>query len=347
MYRNTYVDIDLNNIAYNIKEVISNYKYKYYFGVVKADCYGHGIKCIKTMIESGINYLAVATLDEALEIRELYKDIPILCLGVIPSNYIDLCIKKNITITINSLSYLNDVLKNDCKNLRVHIKINSGMNRLGIKDKTEFDKVYDLILNSDIYLEGIYTHIYNAGNETDTLDQYDLFKSLISDKDLSNLIIHIQASDAITNYHFDLVSGIRLGIIMYGFNSVLKLKSTFKLHSQVVQINKLSKGDKLGYNKDHIALKDEIVGVVCIGYADGVIRKNKNRYVYINGNRYPIIGNICMDMMFVLIDSSVKLYDDVLVLRDNDHINEVSKHLDTIPYEVLCSVGKRVLRVYK
>ena len=134
---------------------------------------------------------------------------------------------------------------------------------------------------------------------------------------------------------------------MYGFNDKLSLKSTFRVVSEVIQINTLNKGDSLGYNALYKASSNnEKIAVIPIGYADGIIRKNTGRYVYINDKRYPIVGNICMDMLFVKIDDEVSLYDQVELLRDNNHINEVSNYLETIPYEVLCTISKRVERVY-
>ena len=135
---------------------------------------------------------------------------------------------------------------------------------------------------------------------------------------------------------------------MYGFseNSFLQLKSTFSLHSRVIALKDLKKGETVGYDATYKAKEEEKIAVVSIGYADGVIRANKGRMVYINGIPYPIVGNICMDMMMVKVDRKVNLYDTVDVLKDNYHIRQVADHLKTIPYEVICTVGKRVPRIY-
>jgi len=135
---------------------------------------------------------------------------------------------------------------------------------------------------------------------------------------------------------------------MYGFTTdkELNLKSTFSLYSEIIQINLLKTGETLGYSGAYKAEEDCLIGVVPIGYADGIIRKNKGRNVYINNKEYEIVGNICMDMLFIKIDASVKVHDKVELLRDNEHIEKVARHLETIEYEVLCSVGKRVPRRY-
>lgn len=351
MYRKSYAEINLSNLQNNVANIIQTYNnYQYYIGVVKADCYGHGIKAISSIIKGGCNYLAVATLEEALEIRKVYQNIPILCLGNIYPAYLSICIKKKITITINSLEYLKLIKKDLLKQLTVHIKINTGMNRLGIGDKKELLEVISLLKENNCYIEGIYTHIYEASSKDNTNKQFELFKNMLNlIKEEKIPIIHCQASEAITNYlKPDFINGCRLGIIMYGFANTknLNLKSTFKLYSQIVQIHELQENDIVGYNAIYHAKKGDIIGVVALGYADGIIRHNTGNYLYINNKKYPIIGNICMDMLFVKIDKNVKLYDQVEILRDINHIEKNAKHLKTIPYEILCSISKRVPRIY-
>ena len=349
-YRDTFVKINLENIEYNVRSIINKYSgYEYYFGVVKADCYGHN-KAVGSVIKGGCNYLVVALLEEALNIRKDYKDIPILCLGIIPKEYLNIASKNNITITVNSLDYAKEVVDSKIP-LKVHIKLNTGMNRLGIKDKQEFIDTFKLLTKNNINIEGIYTHIYNADNEVDSLKQLDKYRDFVDSIDKSRVkIFHVCASDALMNYKkMDFVNGCRLGIVMYGFTSdkELKLKSTFKVCSKIIQINKLKKGETVGYNGAFIADKDTLIGVVQIGYADGIIRKNTGRFVYINDKKYKIVGNICMDMLFVEIDDTVKLNDEVVILKDNEHIEYTANYLDTITYEVICSISKRVPRIYE
>lgn len=351
MYRNTYLEINLSNITHNVKELIKKYnEYKYYFGVVKADSYGHNdIRTVKAVIDGGCNYLAVATLDEALEIRKHILDIPILCLGIIPIEYINLCIKSNITVTVSNIQYLQNLLKQNTNNLKVHIKINSGMNRLGTNNKLEFNSMFEMIKNSNIILEGIYTHIHSAHNKALTLKQFENFENITSDIDLNNIpIVHLYASEATTNFSkLSYANACRLGIAMYGFteNKDLHLLPTFSLYSEVIQINEVE-NDTVGYNAAYLTKGKEHIAVIPIGYADGIIRKNTGRHVYINNNLYPIVGNICMDMLFVKVDDSVEVGDQVIIIKDIEHIRKIAKHLDTIPYEIMCSISKRIPRIY-
>jgi len=351
MYRNTYVEVNLKNIENNVNTLINKYNdYKYYFGVVKADCYGHnGIETVKAIIAGGCNYIAVATLDEALEIRNHIIDIPILCLGIIPIEHVEKCIRNNITITISNLDYLNELINKGIKHIKIHLKINTGMNRLGVNNKDEFNYIHDKIKENKFELEGIYTHIYNSNNKESTQKQFRKFEEITADINLNDIpIVHISASDATINYSkLPYTNGCRLGIAMYGLmeNKELKLLPTFSLYSEIIQINNID-NETVGYNGAYEAENKERIAVIPIGYADGIIRKNTGRNVYINDKSYNIVGNICMDMLFVKVDDNVKVGDKVILIKDIQHIEKIAEHLDTISYEVLCSIGKRVPRVY-
>jgi len=256
-------------------------------------------------------------------------------------------INKNIDITITNLQYLKEI-KN--YSLNIHIKIDTGMNRLGIKDKEEFDLIIKELKNSNLKLKGIYTHIYEASNKKVIEKQINKFKEITSNIDLNKIdIVHIAQSDTLVNYSkIDFCNGCRLGIIMYGLNeNNLDLKNTFSLCSEVIEIKQLKQGDIVSYNGLYKAKEDELIGIVSIGYADGVNRKLTGSYVYINNKQYEIIGNICMDMLMIKIDNNVKLYDKVYIYKDINHIKYLSKYLNTIPYELICNVSKRVERKYK
>lgn len=351
--RNTYLEVKSKVIKENIEKIINkNPKYKYYFGVVKANCYGiedEEFNVTKNIIKAGCNYLAVATLEEGIEIRRKIKEIPILVLGHIPEKYVKEAIKNNITVTVHSLEYLKEILKeSDIKNIRIHLKVDTGMNRLGIKDKEELEKTYNLCKEKGLNVEGIFTHIYNASSKKDYEKQIEKFKEITSKIPLNEIpIVHIPASEALINYpKLEFVNGARLGIIMYGLTDKkeLDLKSPIKLISEVVQIHNLEKGETVGYNAKFVADKKTRIAVVPIGYADGIIRKNSGRSVYINDKKYKIVGNICMDMLFLEVDENVKEYDKVEIIKDNNHIEQIANYLDTIPYEVLTNIGNRVIR---
>lgn len=351
-YRQTYVEVNLKQIEKNISKIIKKYNdYKYYFGVVKADCYGHDTnRVVKSVIKGGCNYLAVSSLEEALQIRKSIKDIPILCIGIILKEYLDICCENNITVTIPSLEYAMEIPKKLSKKLKCHIKIDTGMNRIGIKNKDELEYTYHILKERGFNIEGLFTHIYDASNSRKSKKQFQVFEKLTENIPLNDIpIIHLAQSETLTNYPMlPYVNGCRLGIIMYGFTNdeTLDLKSTFSLKSQVIQIKELKKNETVGYGGVYKAKNDEIIGIVAIGYADGIIRKNTGRYVYINNREYKIIGNICMDMLMIKIDEYVSLYDEVEIIKDIEHMNTIAKHLNTIPYEIMCNITKRVPRKY-
>ena len=345
MIRKTYELINLKKLENNIRTIVnSSNNYKYHIAVVKANCYGLGIKCVKSILLGGANYLAVSSLEEALKIRKI-TNTRILVLEPIDIKYIDKAHQNNITLTISSLDYLEKI-KDKC--FTCHLKINTGMNRLGINSKEELNEVYKIIKNANITIEGIYTHIYKSSDKVLTEKQFKRFENITKDIDLNEFeIVHIPNSETITNYKKkDYVNGCRMGIIMYGFSNNLNLESVFTLKSRIIEIKHIKKDDTVGYDGNYKATKDELIGIIPIGYADGIIRKNTGRYVYINNKQYQIVGNICMDMLFVLIDENVKLNDEVLIIKDNNHINEIANHLDTINYEVMCSISNRVNRKY-
>lgn len=346
-YRKTEAHIYLNNIKDNVSAIINKFKdYKYYIGVVKADSYGHnGLKTVQSIIDGGCNYLAVSSLDEALIIRKKFN-IPILCLGIINPKFFNICKKNDIDVTITTLEQLQHAKK---YNLKIHLKIDTGMNRLGIKTQDEFDLIYNFAKENNLQIQGIYTHIYEATNKSKFNKQIDKFKQITNSIDLNSIpMVHIAQSETLLNYSkIDFCNGCRLGIIMYGLsNNSLNFKNTISLISQVIEIKLLRKGETVSYNGNYVAKEDEIIGIVSIGYADGINRKLTGSYVYINEKKYPIIGNICMDMLMIKIDETIKLFDTVYIYKDIKHINELSNYLETIPYELICNISKRVPRKY-
>ena len=264
MIRKTYELINLKKIENNVKTIINSSKeYKYHIAVVKANCYALGIKCIKSILLGGANYLAVSSLEEALKIRKI-TNVRILVLEPIDIKYIDLATKNNITLTISSKEYLNKIKD---KKFTCHIKINTGMNRLGINNKKELNEVYNIINKSNINLEGIYTHIYKSSDKILTEKQFKKFETITKDIDLSKIeIIHIPNSETLTNYKKkDYVNGCRMGIIMYGFSDTLHLESVFSLNSRIIEIKNIKKGETVGYDGNFKADKDEIIGIENIG----------------------------------------------------------------------------------
>lgn len=353
-YRNTWININLDNLNYNINKIInSNDKYKYYFGVVKANAYSHGdIEISKELISCGINYLAVSSLEEAITIRNEIKDIPILCLEPIDLKYLFLAQQNNITISVNSIEYVKELIKQKL-NLKIHIKLDTGMNRLGIKTKTELENIIKLISrNTNFEMEGIFSHFATSDCDKSFYEyQVNKFLELTNNIDLSIFkIIHIDNSASQLNYKkLNFVNGARIGISMYGINTTnteIDLKPVLSLYSKIIQIKDIEIGEGVGYGLNYKASKKEKIAIIPIGYADGIIRKNTGRKVIINKKEYTIIGNICMDMLMILVDNNVKENDIVTLIGDTIDTKYIAKYLDTIEYEILCSLSDRIPRFY-
>lgn len=368
MYRKTYVEIDCEALENNIKEIKNKYnKYKYYIGVVKANAYGHGIECIKYMIKGGINYLAVSSLEEALKLRNIDENIPILVLEPINYEGIKDAVKNNITITIDNTEYFNKLLEDKIK-IKFHLKVDSGMNRFGLKNKEDIKYIADNS-NEMVYLEGIFTQL-SKGIGDEFQKEKKTFEELTSLIDLSNIpIVHLERSLTLEQHEklpYD--NGIRLGLIMYGFNkrkyntswkrkllnkitfkkdtfipSILNLKTVFKFYTEVIEIKKVKSGEIIGYGDMYDTNKDISIAILPYGFADFLFI-NKS-YVSINNKLCNIIVNY-MDITAVIIDDTVKVGDKVEIFGENISIRRASELAGQNVYKLLTSVTNRVPRIY-
>ena len=380
MYRKTYLEINLDNIANNVKNIISKYSnYKYYMAMIKGNAYTHGMYIVNTLVENGINYLAVSSLDEALEVRKYNSEIGVLVTEIIDSDLIDTAVKNNITLTVEDLEYLK-LLKDKCK---IHIKINSGMNRLGVSTTTELDEMYDYIKNNkNIDLEGIYTHFATPGIHDKYFDlQLHNFRNITKNIDLEKIkMVHLSSSFILLNHpHIKEENTFRVGTIIYGYdvslvpysnnfkdkarlirdnflirknnispvirNTKIDLKPALKLKTNVMSIREVKKGDLLGYGESTV-MEDMKVAILPVGYEDGIGTNNSGRYVLINNKKYEAVGPICMCMMFVKVDNDVKVGDTVTLLGDDLTLGYLSRLNNTGIQETLVSLGQRLKRVY-
>lgn len=352
-YRNTYAEVSLPNLYSNYLSVQKLTKGKIVIPVVKANAYGHGsIEITKFLHQKGIDYFAVSLLEEAIELRKSLPDIRILVMGVVENEGLIVASENNITVTISNpdqlitLPKLNNVLN-------IHIKVDTGMNRLGFKSLDEIVRWYNFMdLHPKICIEGIYTHFSTADVDKSYYDiQMTRFKNVLDALNKPFDMIHVSNSSSSIKYesNIDFTTHTRLGISLYGLtldSSTDFLMNTYRLITRISEIKKLEKGEKVGYGATYTATTNEIIGVLPIGYADGFIRKNQGGDVEINGTRYPIVGRICMDQMFIRINDSITKHDDVIMFGGEVSIDEVANRLDTINYEVICQITYRVPKKY-
>lgn len=293
-----------NNEKVN-KKCKNNFKIPKICAVVKANAYGHGYKQVCKGIADIVDFFAVANATEALQVRDLSLRKPILMLGKFNSSDLPQLIKRGIRLTCDTLAdvtAINEIATNLNKRAYVHIKINTGMNRLGVKTTLQLQRLLDAIDKCKlIKIEGIYTHYATAENENSykLKRQNAKFLSMLDLVRNRKLIVHASNSSAFlksNKYNYDMI---RLGLAMYGYDNTHKVdvKPCLNIRAKVVKTQTLQKGETVGYGASFIASRDMQIAVVAIGYADGYLRAYEKGHVLICGQKCPIVGHICMDML--------------------------------------------------
>ncbi len=360
----TVLEVNLNAILHNINVHKSLLKPETKIcAMVKAYSYGlGGYEIAEFLQHHHIDYLGVAYADEGVDLRKNGITTPILVMNPEQGSY-DIIIDYNLEPEIYSLRVLdlftNQLqLKGIQQKYPIHLKIETGMHRLGFKEE-EIDELIENLKKHNIKVASIFSHLSSADIPEEreyTLSQIEIF-TRISDKITKALgyqpIRHILNSSGITNYteyQFDMV---RIGIGMVGISPIIEIKRqlqnavTFK--TVISQISEIKKGDSIGYSRKHIAEKDARIATIPVGYADGIPRLigNKAGFLGINGHKVPIVGNICMDMLMVdLGDLQAKDGDEVIIFNAHPTLEEFAEYCKTIPYEVLTSISRRVKRIY-
>ncbi len=372
--RDAWVEINLANLENNVLN-IKNYLLEHcpdknnppeLFAVVKADGYGHGsLMCAPTLIACGVTHFGVASIDEGIELRENKITTPTLVLGASPLWAFENAIKYDIEISIFNEEHLEmaqQLYKRLNKKIKAHIKIDTGMNRIGISSTQAVDFTKK-VLNADfIDLKGIFTHFADVENSKILNRQITEFKNVIEPfKDefkKRNVKIHCLNSPAIFLYpefSFDMV---RMGIIMWGLspfsrnneimNSMLPVMG---LKARITNIHTLKKGDGISYGHTYIAKEDTKVATIPIGYADGLDRKLSGKiYAFLNNKTISQIGRITMDQVMFDVTNVDCAVGDVITLlgeeNQKDTIDTWAKKLDTINYELTCRLKMRLPRIY-
>ena len=357
-YRDTWAEIDLDAITHNVKQIKDLHPTKEIFAVVKANGYGHGdAEVSKVAIEAGVSCLAVSGLDEALRLRQSGIEVPILVLGMTRLKDVALAAENNISLTAHDEVWINHLVSLPLeKKIKVHLKIDSGMHRLGLMDANQIQTNFNLLKTAPmVEVEGIFTHMATADCDKEYLEhQIETFKRLIANLDLSDVkYVHLENTATLLQKEFDFDHAIRLGIGLYGVNPDANfipidfdLKPALKLLSNLVQVKQIKKGDKVGYGSTYEAKNDEWIGVVPIGYADGWIRLHQGRCVIVEGHECEIVGRVCMDQMMIRLPKQFPMGTTVTLIGDGMPVERVAKEIGTISYEILCLISDRVPRVY-
>lgn len=342
--RKTNLEVNLNNLKYNY-DFYKDKTNKQIFSIVKANAYGLGaIEVSKYLISLGSNYLGVATLEEALELRDNGITSPILVMGYVAIENAQLAFENNITLTVISLSWAKELFESSVSGLNLHIKINSSMNRLGHDNFEETSKSLNL-LKVKHNVEGIFTH-YCCTDKVTVSKDFIKFKKIVNKLNYNFKWIHAANSYNALEFKEDFTNAIRVGIGLYGGLKNFGLKNVAQLKSEVVMIREVMPNEIISYDGLYKVEHKLKVAILTIGYADGLRRSDSGNSVFINNNKYPIIGNICMDQMMIAVDDKVSLYDEVEIFGNNIDISDIADSRNTIDYEVLTSVSSRVYRKY-
>ncbi len=336
--------------------------------VVKADAYGHGAIEVSRRLEScGVSYLGVANIDEGIELREHGITLPILIMsGIFSWEEIDRAVRNNLTLVVYDAHTLERI-REDCHSferpLKVHIKVDTGMGRLGFAPSDMAFVGEKLKGAQHVICEGLMTHFAASEVRDDYgLTQVSVFceaQARLKAAGIIPEIIHMANSGAITSYpeaHFDMV---RVGISLYGSHPAhdlagkLPLRQVMKCVSKVALIREFPAGQPLSYGRTFITGRDTRVAYIPVGYADGYPRSLSNKgFVLIKDREYSIVGIVCMDWTLVDITDAgaVDVGDEVILLGHGDRetitANELAEWAGTIPYEILCKISKRVVRLY-
>ncbi len=373
--RASFVEVNSASLRHNfgaVKRIVP--KDAHIMAVVKANAYGAGaIKASEIFLQEGANYLGVATLYEALELRSHFSKTPILILGYSPNSNASMLIDNDLSAMIFSLEqaevFSQMALKSQ-KRLKIHLKIDTGMHRLGLEPNFKSIEIIKKIRAlKGLEVEGIFTHLSNADAKIKThaknqMKAFNAFLEQLLDQKIEFQYCHAYNSAGILSLcngnENRFLNLYRPGIMLYGFypsNGMKEtcptiLKNVISLKAQIVQIRSVKKGEFIGYGEHFYTNEETLVGTLALGYADGLVRDLGNRIqVAINNQLAPLIGKVCMDQCFVKLNNiQAKEGDEVILFGDKstkaNDASEIAMLLNTIPYETISTLSKRLERVY-
>jgi len=366
-YRPTEAIINLQAIKQNVASLRQHLqKNVQIIAVVKANAYGHGdVEVAAAAIEAGATMLAVATPDEAVHMRAHFPKIDILILGATPPNFIPYAAKENITLTVFSTDWIEYAASYlpQAQPVKLHIKVDSGMGRIGVTSKEELIPLYQMITDSPHFIvDGIFTHFATA-DEEDSLyfdNQVSLFKELLAALPSKPRLVHVANTATALVKDISLqYDAVRFGISMYGLlpssyvGGILPfpIQPAFSLQTELVHVKPLQAGQSVGYGATFTAQEDIYVGTIPIGYADGMLRKLGGQEVLVGGERAKIIGRICMDQSMILLPKAYNIGEPVVLIgrqgQEEITLDDWANKLETINYEVPCVITARVPRKYQ
>lgn len=355
-HRSTWIEIDLNRLKENYQKICA-FTSKEVMPVIKANAYGHGAVPVAQLYEKlGAKTLIVSAIDEAIELRQAGVQTDILLIGYIDPKDVILAIDYNIIVSVASLVWMERVHQDSFpQKLRMHIKLNCGMNRRGFKDDREVDTLMQLIKqNDDRYqLEGIFAHLPVSDTDQNVTKQAVLqFRNRVQRLQYPFDYVHISNSFTTMNYDVDtsFCNAVRPGIVLYGYYSddyPIDVSPALKLKAKTNEFQTLETNEQLGYGYTYTAEKQMKIAVVPIGYADGMLRHFQNVEVYVEGHgKSRIVGRICMDYLYVEVPLEVGCEVEIEFIGEAVPLHQLAMKQNTIDYEILCQLSPRLKRKY-
>lgn len=362
IHRDAWVEVNISNLENNIREIKKNVPQGIkLLGVVKADAYGHGaVMLAPTILASGIDMLGVASIDEGVDLRQAGINCDILVLGAVPVWAVESAVKNDITISIFSKGHIQaceEAYKRTGIKPKVHIKLDTGMNRIGVRADEAINFIKKVQSCDFLELQGIFTHLAAAEELDKAKEQIGKWNSVIDNIDTIGLLLHILNTAGTICYDVPNSNMRRVGIALYGLYPdfpegvnfrMPKLKQLISLKGRIVNIHTAKDGEGISYCHTYTAKGERTIATVPLGYADGIPRLLSNKITgRLNGVEVPQVGNITMDQMMFDITGVKATTGDVITLLDEDKsIDEWAKILHTINYELTCRLKVRLPRVY-
>lgn len=363
MLRRTYATVDLNALSHNIKILKEQCKTDV-MAVIKADAYGHGVaEVAERAVRDGVKWAAVATPDEAIELRNVTDRMGILILSPVENGVVLPLIENDISMALCSAEqaeFIGGLCESKKLEAKIHVKVDTGMGRVGLVTDDEVKGLISAMKKHPrIHVEGIFTHFATADEKDKTFTKKQLAKYIHFAKMLEDAgykpLRHAANSAAIIDVKEACIDVCRMGISMYGYmpshemvSGDIGLKPVMSLKSYVSFIKTIHEGDSVSYGRTYVAKGDRRIATIPIGYADGYRRElsNKGR-VYIGDKWAPVVGRVCMDQIMADVTGlDVKVGDDVVLMDERFSADDIADICGTISYEILTGITKRVPRIY-
>ena len=370
--RPAWVEVNLSNLDYNIKQIKEKANGRELIGVIKADAYGHGsVKCAEVLRKNGVKTFAIATLQEALTLREAGAKEEIICLGLTPDMYADVIVEHDLTPVVcdsSNANAISDAAVAAGKIVSGLIAVDTGMGRIGyLADDTDFavEDVRKIAALPGFKIKGMFSHMStaDAADKTYSHEQeakYNAFYEALTKANIKIPFRTLANSASIMELPEIYFDAVRPGIILYGCypsdeveRAQLSIKPVMSVKANIVHLKDVPANFSVGYGRKYISTKPARIATLALGYADGYPRPfSANAKVIVNGVVCPIAGNICMDQCMVDVSAvpNVKLGDEVIVMG-SDGVNsvtadDIANATGTINYEICCAFGQRLPKVY-